>query len=64
MTMIPFNAPDGSEIFLSTDHVLYVKQHQDVVWVAMATPSTQGHPFVIYVQGTADEVRKRINANR
>ena len=62
MTMIPFNTPDGSEIFLSTKHVIYVKQHQDIVWVGMQTPSTQGHPYVIYVQGTADEVRQKINA--
>ncbi|OJU69045.1 MAG: hypothetical protein BGO05_16660 [Rhizobiales bacterium 63-7] len=63
MALIPFTQHDGSEIFISTEHVIYVKQYTETVWVGLSVPSSNGHPYVIYLQGSADEIRKKINSH-
>ncbi|MBP1851184.1 hypothetical protein [Rhizobium halophytocola] len=62
MALVSFKNTHNQEIFVNPAQVIYVTHFEEgVSIIAFAVPTTGGKPLSIYVRGSADQVRAKLD---
>lgn len=62
MALIGFRNTHNQPVFINPAQVLFVTTfEEDVSIIALAIVSTGGKPFMVYVRGTVDQVRQKLD---
>jgi hypothetical protein len=63
MALIGFRNTHNQPVFINPAQVLFVTTfEEEVTIIALAVVSTGGKPFQVYVRGTVDQIRQKLDA--
>jgi hypothetical protein len=61
MALISFKNTHNQEIYINPAQILYIMPFEEgVTIIAFAAVGSNAQPHVVYVRGTADQVRQRL----
>ncbi|QRM55740.1 hypothetical protein [Sinorhizobium sp. BG8] len=64
MAMIGFKSTHNQDVYVNTDQVLYISTFEEgVTIIALAITSAGGKPFALYVRGSVELVRQRLEGS-